>query len=182
MKRVCLKESPSLDGYAFLNLQGDRGIFIHPDGSMYNPETKRMFWGGANVQGYISTSVFRKRYFVHRLLAMAFIPNPENKPMVNHKDLDRGNNDLSNLEWCDNSENVSHGYANNKERRFVQPGKSRPAKLSPDQVLEIVRLVQEGSIPKSEIARMFRVSGKTIYQILKGRVHRHITGFTKEDT
>lgn len=47
---------------------------------------------------------------VHRLLAICFIPNPENKPCVNHKDGDRSNNNLSNLEWVTYSENTQHAW------------------------------------------------------------------------
>lgn len=49
---------------------------------------------------------------IHRLLAMAFIPNPMNKPQVNHRDGDKANFDLSNLEWVTDSENKLHAYAN----------------------------------------------------------------------
>jgi hypothetical protein len=62
-----------------------------------------------NDNGYlrVGLTVDKKQQFfmVHRLIAMAFIPNPENLPFINHKDCDRLNNKIDNLEWCTNMYN-----------------------------------------------------------------------------
>lgn len=55
-----------------------------------------------------------KKQFVHRLVALAFLPNPEGKPIVNHIDGNKENNTLANLEWATCSENTNHYYKNRK--------------------------------------------------------------------
>lgn len=64
--------------------------------------------------GYLKVKIFyenkRKNIFIHRLVAIAFLNNPENKPQVNHKDGVKNNNKLKNLEWSTNKENVAHAF------------------------------------------------------------------------
>ena len=63
--------------------------------------------------GYLQVDLYKngeyKHYTVHRLVAKAFIPNPNNLPDVNHKDEDKTNNNLSNIEWCDRKYNSNYG-------------------------------------------------------------------------
>lgn len=71
--------------------------------------------------GYVHISLCKngkvKTFRVHRLIAEAFIPNPENKPQVNHIDGNRINNSLSNLEWVTRSENHLHAFRVTKNRK-----------------------------------------------------------------
>jgi hypothetical protein len=64
--------------------------------------------------GYLTVSVSKHgkdtTLYVHRILGMAFIPNPENKPFINHKNGIRTDNSLANLEWVNQSENILHAY------------------------------------------------------------------------
>lgn len=62
-----------------------------------------------------------RKFLLHRLLAEAFIPNPEGKPQVNHIDGNKPNNSLSNLEWVTQSENQIHAYRSGLQRGYKKP-------------------------------------------------------------
>jgi hypothetical protein len=63
-------------------------------------------------QGYLTTNINKKHHMMHRLVAQTFIPNIEEKPYVNHKDLDKKNNRYDNLEWVTPKENNDHYHSN----------------------------------------------------------------------
>ncbi|WP_179139660.1 HNH endonuclease [Bacillus sp. CDB3] len=67
--------------------------------------------------GYHYVLIKKKAYRVNRLVAQAYIPNVYNKPFVNHLNLNRTNNDVSNLEWVTHRENIQHSY---KYRKLKQ--------------------------------------------------------------
>lgn len=75
--------------------------------------------------GYLSVSLSRKTYKVHRLVAETFIINKNNYPCVNHIDEDKTNNNVNNLEWCTYKQNNNHGTRNmrisqNEGRKIIQ--------------------------------------------------------------
>lgn len=87
------------------------GIMVRSDGLILCPPnqlTKEETWkaGGITSDGYRRVSIKCKTYYVHRLVAETFIPNPDNKPSIDHIDRNRANNDVSNLRWVTTKENA----------------------------------------------------------------------------
>lgn len=74
----------------------------------HNGDRKKLTKSGV---GYLTANIDGKRNYVHRLVAEAFIPNPNNLPEVNHKDGNKTNNHVSNLEWCTRLDNVHHAIS-----------------------------------------------------------------------
>lgn len=109
----------------------------------------------------------QKTVSVHRMVAEAFIPNPENKPFVNHLDGNKRNNRLENLEWCTAKENTQHALATGLAPS--QKGVKNPAsKLTEQQVIAIKRLIALGA-PSIVIAHAAGVDPCTIYEIKAGK-------------
>ena len=91
-------------------------------------------------------------FFLHRLVAQAFIPNPNNYPIVNHIDGNKKNNNIKNLEWCTYQQNTNHAYRTGifKAKGAVHIGEKNPnKKLTEQDVLEILRMKKEGLKLKS---------------------------------
>lgn len=81
-------------------------------GIIMKPETTRL--GYKRVQ--LSKEGRYKHFFIHQLVARAFIPNPHGYPFINHKDENPSNNNLDNLEWCTQRYNLKYGHRNSKLR------------------------------------------------------------------
>ena len=97
-----------------LILNGDYAVTI--DGDVISIKSNKTLRSYDNGHGYKTVCLCidgkPKHYYVHRLVASAFVENPNDYPEVNHIDEDRGNNRAENLEWCTGSENMLHAYHN----------------------------------------------------------------------
>ena len=112
----------------------ERDKFL-PNGTFHSHLKEKILVPGLNNKGYSYVNLFkngkRKSMLVHRLVALAFIENPENKPMINHKDENPQNNCVNNLEWCTASYNVNYGTRNVRmiqNRRNYKLGNNPSAK------------------------------------------------------
>ena len=124
-----------------------------------------------NKDGYIYTIVSvnkeRKTVKAHRLVALTFIPNPENKLCVNHINGIKSDNRVENLEWCTHSENTNHAVRM-KLKVGVKGEKSHLSKLKNEDILKIKSLYNEGSYSQAALGKIFNVSQSQIYRIIKG--------------
>lgn len=102
---------------------------------------------------------------VHRLVAETFIPNPENKPCINHLDGNKLNSCVWNLEWSTYSENLEHAYAIGLVNREGERGGN--AKLKEEYVLDIRNAYELGCFSQRELAKAFECSQTNIGRILR---------------
>ena len=113
------------------------------------------------------------RKYLHRLIAEAWISNPDNKPFINHKDGNKSNNSISNLEWCTRSENVKHAFATGL---MCNKGEKSPvSKLKEEDVLSIrIRYYIGESTYRIFKSNDYPISYTNIKDIIAKRTWAHI--------
>lgn len=147
---------------------------IDKEGNVYSPYTG---WHLISVQeipkGYLRVGLMtnrgRKFFMIHRLVLEAYQPRKDSLQLqVNHKDGDKHNNTLENLEWCTGSENMAHAHRTNLINR-AKGERVGGVKLTEKEVLEICEFIQSGTDSLTSIGKKYGVSKYCISDIKRKR-------------
>jgi len=127
-----------------------------------------------NHKGYETVQIGGKTKLIHRLVAEAFIPNPENLPEINHIDGNKRNNAVSNLEWVSHLENIRHAWDTGLSTPTSLKGEDNPsAKLTEDDVSTIRKRYAAGGVTQAELAREYQVTATAIHWVLTRKNWKH---------
>lgn len=168
--------------YGYVDITGYEGLYaINRQGEIWSYYANKILSQKHTYRGYYCVGlrkkgIARKFCLVHRLVANTFIPNPENKPDVNHIDCNKLNNYVENLEWCTASENMQHAKANRLVNTPEQQNKIREScgYLTIEQANEIRRLYETKKYTQKSVGALFGVSDSVVYWILKNKTYREL--------
>lgn len=114
----------------------------------------------------------QKSFRLHRLVAEAFVPNPNNLPQVNHIDGDKLNNNDWNLEWCDNKHNSIHSFQIGLQSRTGE--KNHRTKLKENDI-KIIRKARNDGTTLEELAKIYNINKSAISKITTKKTWSHVS-------
>lgn len=153
----------------FRKLNNYSNYRIFPDGRIYSEFINKFITPTFDSGKYLQVTLVsdegeRKTIKVHRLVASAFIPNLDECREINHKDFNKANNSVSNLEWCDRKYNVNYNFL---KKDYIEQIK-KVTSLTVEQVKVIPELIDYGFSIKL-ISKLFNVGHVTIRNIVAGK-------------
>lgn len=163
----------------WLNIDGYNGIYQVSNAgqvrSIYNGKIK-LLKPYHKHKVYMTVNLWKDRgyktYTIHRLVAISFIPNPNNHPVVNHIDGNKINNHVSNLEWCTHGDNLTHAYKNNLKPKKYGIAQTN-AKYTLEQVCEM-RELRKNNYTVKKISEMFGADRATISNIVNYKARLNV--------
>lgn len=170
-----------MDSIEWREIKGFENYSVSNTAQIRNNNTGRILKQTQNKStGYMQVAVSpngrngkHKLFRIHREVALAWMPNPDNKSQVNHKDCNKTNNSIENLEWVSNKENVQHAHDNNLVP--IRRGEDSNFAVLTD---DLVRCVREeyakGGITLRELGIKYGVAHNTLSNIICRVTWKHI--------
>lgn len=165
-------------------------FLVTKDGRVFSEVTNKFLKPATDGSGYLRCAFKyngkHTTFKVHRLVAECYIPNPLNKPQVNHIDGDKKNNTVENLEWCTHQENITHaietGLFDPKDKprekcinKTIKKGELNGcSKLTEKEVLEIREKFKPRVYTREMLALEYNVKASTIKDVILRKSWKHI--------
>ena len=166
--------------YEYVYINGKRTNYIVTSkGIVCNIVTEKIMKQHKNEKGYLTVSLTinkkTKSYKVHRLVANAFITNHDNKPTVNHIDCNKNNNNVTNLEWATQQEQIDHVFEN-KLRTYKTCEEHPSSFYTNNQINEVCKHLVDNILTIKDISKITNVDEQIIRDIKNNRAW---TGISK---
>jgi hypothetical protein len=158
----------SIDGYPTYRIDKKGNIFSDKIGGYKTHQSDK---DGYSVVT-LTSGKMRRTFKIHRLLAIYFIPNPQDKPLVNHKNGIKNDNRLENLEWCTHKENVQHAYDAGLQEG-IKGERNANSKLTKQDVIFIRHWHNKHKL--ADIAESFNVSKSLICKVVYRKCWTHLS-------
>jgi hypothetical protein len=150
------------------------GYLVSRDGEVYSLKRNKLLAKVRIGRDYVRVNLYDggrvRHHLVHRLVAAAFLGRIPHGFEVNHKDGDKGNNDVSNPEIVTRDENRKHAQRNGLPRRGEANAKAKPTEAK----VREIRQLREGGAHVRELARKFDVTEQSIYAVCNRRTWAHV--------
>jgi len=153
------------------------GIYtIYSNGKVWSNKHNKFLKPSKDEKGYLRIGLYlngkAKTYKLHRLISECFINKIEGKTQINHKDCNKLNNDISNLEWCNNSENQKHHH------RVIKTGylfgmKNHKAKITEQQMKEIRAKYATHKYTQTQLADEYNITQSAVSQIISNKIRKY---------
>lgn len=156
---------------------GRENYLITADGKVFSSKSKIYLLPIKGRDGYLYVNLWKncknKRMVIHRLVAQAYLENRHNKRCVNHKDGNKENNSVQNLEWCTHSENLKHAYATGLQKD--RTGSNNPVSKINEAIAKQIKIhLFIDMMSQAEVSRKLSISREIIRSIYRGLTWKHV--------